>query len=172
MYLILRGLLLILITSSLSCFNNEESDSGKISFTALPDTPIVINAPKKVNGLNGDEISLEKPWFKFKFQLTNNSDLDLVIVAMKLRVAGSDTEYVVDSSYVSASADALITVDKRNQTTKEPTTATFAGFIYFGGLPDQGGSFSYTIEVEPLGWFGSDIEQEGRFNGIYTFSTQ
>ena len=152
------------------CGGSGSGNSGKIEYSNIPETPIVINADTKfINGL-GEIKDVTKPWFKFTFRLDNQSDLNLVIVAVLVKIADAGYgEYnaVIDpGELIGAGATTVVEVPAN-------TAVSVPLIMYMGTLPNQGAdNFFYNVEVEPLGWFGTYAEPVERFRGTYFFSTE
>ena len=61
--------------------------SGDVSFEPLPDVPLVINADFTLGSGDNQKV-IEAPWYLFKYKFKNNSDQNLVIVTLTMKVSG------------------------------------------------------------------------------------
>ena len=180
---------IILTLTAAGC--GEKSKSEGAEFIVLPAKPIVILGDTKVNGKD-----VKGPWFSFRLKMSNKTDQAITIPALAIKVFAEDSsgKRVITELNFSASDFSYATTgtpsikcDFASFGTWQPgqNEVSFSlqnsnpqcdGFPIFsigdGQKGKTGKNFNYTIEVTPVGWFGTYDTPADRFDTRFNFYTQ
>lgn len=168
------------------CSGQSDEDIEAVQFEPIPTKPIVINAtftyttPPINDSTPPQVMTVQGPWFKFKYAMLNKSNMDLVIQTIRFYIQAVDGETGSLLTYTS-SLDSGSLPQNENDTTADDQpylVAIPAGqgeeppiSWYIDGLPFSNGS-SYTVEAEAIGWFGSPTNPIKAFAKKILFSTE
>jgi hypothetical protein len=186
------ALVLAVSFAVIGCGKAGKSDDTKMSFN--PARPIVITADATITA----DKKVTGPWFRVASTFTNNTDTPISLFALKMTttwisptgaVSTSET-YILpsDANYSYASGDTSISCEyatfgtwtageSRTITPLNSATGDCSQTIsiwYLHGL--SGGkdatNFRYKVEVEPIGWFGTESDAQDRYKKSFQFYTQ
>ena len=182
--------LLSLILTASSCGKKSKSEGAE--FEVLPTTPIVIIG----DTVSGSGTKVPGPWFNFRLKISNKTDEPITITALALKIyAEDDTGKKITSNANFSPAD--FDFETGGTTSVKCTFGNFGTFaagetdtsfylynsnpactaipLFLVGNGQKGANgknFRYTVEVTPVGWFGTYDSPKDRFDTKFNFYTQ
>lgn len=183
MHLILPKLLRITFTLVISFFflsgcGDDESQSSQVTVTQLPNKPFVTNTNLFIEqpGHTEEEPNVkeyEGPWFRFAFDIVNNSTEQLIVASWSMEIESADGQK--QSSFPELPENQVYITEPPIQ-----PGGTWEAHIRWiiDSLPEtQDNNFKYQVEVTFNGFFipaDSDnlLEPTGRFEKKIRFSTE
>jgi len=174
----------------------KKTKSQDVTITGSPTNPIVFLSDLTTT-VGGNTSTIKAPWFEMLVNIDNQSDEDLVILALHLEVTGIDANGGVtvnkmdilpaanNSSVTSGSTTVTCTYNdfgtfsKHTKGTLHYTpsqTGCDNGYVMFqiGGNPTPANtaSIQYQVKIQPVGFFGSIGSPEDRFDNFGMIFTQ
>lgn len=179
---------LILLPGITSC-GGEKSKSHGAEVEIIPEKPIVITADTK----DGSGNDVKAPWFEFRMRINNNTGHEFTIVAVSAEIFAqgssgqpetkiaawtpSDFDFSLDedteckfSSFGTWEVGASQVLVLKNGIDACERIPKFMVGDNLTGI--TGKNYRYRVRVKPLGWFGTELEPEDRFEKVETFFTQ
>jgi hypothetical protein len=188
----------ILLFGVLSCSKGE---SSKVKLTITPGSPMVFDYDYTIIDIGDptdadDDVTtiIKAPWYKYGFTIVNKSDKSVTVLNLKSTVtamdktgkfvkaegtidltglpkSGSDTQTAIG---VIPPGETLtnLTLQYWDPDLAVPAFVPFAANFLMDGLPKDIPGFSYSVQVDIMGWFGTATAPEERLEVSTYFSTQ
>lgn len=192
------GLALFSVAFLAQC--KKDSGSGKVKFEILPKKPIVFTADIEINGqtvsapwfefrVKAANSSAEKAVTitALKVTVAGVDDSGLLVTNERTFVPSDfDFSLTIGDSSIDCNFSHFGELDSgqtwtylkllgaRSTCYSGVDSGTLVPTFYVGSNPSGGASknFNYSVELNPMGWFGSFDEPEDRFDGETSFYTQ
>ena len=193
MKLILRLIFIISIISLGTACEEEDGLSSKVDIR-INGKPRVFTNKKKIPSLVADAteyIEIAPPFFSFRLSIRNGSDKTLVVTGIQLEIFTQESTHGSPPSGTNdfPPSDCPYTkdynpcelFDQNTYTVLLPKSdrATLQRTFYAEGLPDNGNSFVYKVNLELLGFFSEETDplqavqiESDRFKRVVRFTTE
>jgi hypothetical protein len=169
--------------------SKAKTKSEEVTFSVLPDRPIVIDG----DTVDSHGNKVKAPWFQFRLSVNNKSGSTVTVVAFQVTVYGQsssgstqstpasfsstdfnyttdllDCEYPSFGEFPTGKGDQALSLSNANTN----CTAQPIFFVGNGTSGVSGSNFRYRVVVKPQGWFGTYADPSDRFEQTFTFYTQ